>query len=80
MNLAQPHSNGTYSNEPLSQDELVSITALVHYVSHKKGNHIDTTYCHLATEFNVTEAKEIKRRDYERAIRFLVDLEDMKAH
>lgn len=69
-----------YSNDPLTPDELLSITALVHYVSHQKNNHIETTYSRLATEFAVTEAKEIKRRDYDRAIRFLVDLENVQAH
>ena len=72
MNFAQLHSN-----EPLSRDEMTSITALVEYLSHTKGTHRENTYCHLAAEFKVTDVKELKRRDYDRAIKFLVDLNDL---
>ncbi|MDE1901257.1 MAG: hypothetical protein KGI37_06420 [Alphaproteobacteria bacterium] len=72
MNFAQLHSN-----EPLTRDEMVSITALVEYLAFTKGNHTENTYCHLAAEFKVTDVKELKRRDYDRAIKFLVDLNDL---
>ena len=72
MNFAELHSN-----EPLTQNEIISITALVEYLAFKKGNHTENTYCHLAAEMKVTDVNEIKRRDYDRAIKFLVDLNDL---
>jgi hypothetical protein len=34
----------------------------------------------LAAEFRVNAVNEIRRRDYERAVRFLVDLPELKAN
>ena len=67
-----------HSNAPLTREELTSITAIVEYLAFKKGNHSENTYCHLAVEFNVPEVKHIKRRDYDRAVKYLVDMDDLK--
>lgn len=75
MNFAPLHSS-----EPLSREELTSITAIVEYLAFTKGNHVENTYCHLAAEFSVTDVKQIKRRDYDRAVKYLVDLDDLKAN
>ncbi|MDD4616154.1 MAG: hypothetical protein PHW76_03435 [Alphaproteobacteria bacterium] len=66
------------SDDPLTREELTSITAIVEYLAFKKGNHGEKTYCHLATEFNVTDVKQIKRRDYDRAVKYLVDLDELE--
>ncbi len=67
-----------HSNETLTRNELISITALVEYLAFTSGHHTENTCCHLAAHFNVTDVKSIRRRDYERAVRYLVDLGEMK--
>ena len=72
MNFQQLHSS-----EPLSQGELTSITAIVEYLAFKKGSGSELTYSQLAAEFDVPNVKQIKRRDFDRAVKFLVDLEGL---
>jgi hypothetical protein len=69
-----------YSDAPLTKNELTSITALVEYVAFTRGSHTENTYCHLAAEFRVNAVNEIRRRDFERAVQFLVDLPELKAN
>ena len=68
------------SEEILSQFDLVSIHALVEQLAFKKKFNRENTYCLLETEFNVTSIKHIKRSDLDRAVAFLVDLQDMHIH
>jgi hypothetical protein len=70
MNFQQLHSS-----DPLTRGELTSITAVVEYLAYKKGSGSEKTYCRLAAEFDVAEVTQIKRRDYDRAMKFLIDLE-----
>jgi len=63
-----------YSDAPLTSLELVSITALVEWLDVKQGKHKEVTYCRLTTEFDVDDVTLIKRRDFDKAIQFLVDL------
>jgi hypothetical protein len=67
-----------YSDAPLTPQELLSVTALIEWLDAKQGKHKQATYCRLTTEFAVEDVTLIKRRDFDRAIKFLVDLPEQK--
>ncbi|MDD4616004.1 MAG: hypothetical protein PHW76_02660 [Alphaproteobacteria bacterium] len=73
-------STSLQSDDPLTREELTSITAIIEYLAFKKGSHIENTYCHLATEFKVPDVKQIKRCDYDRAVKYLVDLDELEVN
>jgi hypothetical protein len=66
--------------EALTQHDLTSITALVEYLAFEKGFQRENAYYLLETEFNVPDVSHIKRGDFDRAIAFLVDLENITIH
>jgi hypothetical protein len=73
MDFAQLHSDA-----PLTPHELVSITSLVEWLDAKKGHNKVTTRSRLTAELEVADVKLIKRRDFDRAVQFLVDLPEQK--
>jgi hypothetical protein len=60
--------------------DLVSLTTLVDYLAYQKGFQRENSYYLLETEFNVSGITEIKQKDFDRAIAFLVDLQDITIH
>lgn len=65
------------STAPLTRLELTSILALVEYLEFTRGQ---STHRRLTVEFEVTDIRQIKRRDYDRAVVFLVDLQDVRTN
>lgn len=59
----------------VSLNEMTSIKALTSYVAHNKNVPEDTVRHYLLAQFQVPEIGELRRHDYERVIRFLVDLQ-----
>lgn len=59
----------------VNKNELTSITALTSYVAHNRNVPEDVVKSYLLAQFNVPEVTELRRADYERVIRFLVDLQ-----
>ena len=59
---------------PINQLELTSIKALTSYVAHNKNVPEDVVRTFFQAEFNIADAANLRRDDYERAIRFLIDL------
>jgi hypothetical protein len=68
------------NQEALTQSELISIFALVDLLAHEKGFNRENTYYLLETEFRVRSINDLKRGDLDRAIAFLVDLQDLTIH
>jgi hypothetical protein len=62
------------SVDALNQRELVSVKALTSYVAHNKRVSEDVVRASLHAEFNVEETAKLRRDDFERVIKFLVDL------
>jgi hypothetical protein len=65
------------SDAPLTA-EFTSITALVEYLEFNGSSR--NAYGRLAAQFEVTDVKQIKRRDYDRAVRYLVDFQEQRAN
>jgi hypothetical protein len=59
----------------VNRNELTSIKALTGYVAHNKGVPEDVVRNYLLAQFQVSEVTDLQRADYERVIRFLVDLQ-----
>ena len=70
----------TQNEEAVTSHDLVSINALVEYLAHQKGFNRENAYYLLETEFGVSGIDHIKRSDLDRAIAFLVDLQDITVH
>jgi len=60
--------------DALNQRELVSVKALTSYVAHNKRVSEDVVRASLNSEFNVDDMAKLRRDDFERVIKFLVDL------
>lgn len=59
----------------VNKNELTSIKALASYVAHNKSLSEEAVKNYLLAEFKVDDVEQIRRTDYERVIRFLVDLQ-----
>ena len=59
----------------VNKNELTSIKALASYVAHNIKVPEEVINNHLLAEFNVCDVHALRRDDYERAIRLLVDLQ-----
>jgi hypothetical protein len=64
----------TRQAERINERELLSIYALLAYVSHNQNIRQETVQLIIEAEFGVDHVSKIRREDYERAIEFLVDL------
>lgn len=62
------------SMEPVSKEEAASIYALLAWVSHEQDVAQETVEAVVEAEFGVTHVDYIQRMNYDRAIKFLVDL------
>jgi len=60
--------------QSLNESELKSIYALLAYVSHNENIQQETVQAIVEARFNVNHIAKIAHRDYDEAIRFLVDL------
>jgi hypothetical protein len=58
----------------LNCNELTSIKALTSYVAHNNNVPEDVVRAFLQAEFQVTDITNLRRDDYEQAVKFLVDL------
>jgi hypothetical protein len=59
----------------ISRNELTSIKALTGYVAHNQNVSEDVVRAIVQSEFKVDDIASLRRDDYERAIKFLVDLQ-----
>lgn len=59
----------------VSRNELTSIKALTTYVAHNKKVSESIVCDYLLTEFKVGAVADLRRADYERVVRYLVDLQ-----
>lgn len=59
----------------VSRNELTSIKALTSYVAHTKSVSESLVQECLSSEFKVSDMAELRRADYQRVIKFLVDLQ-----
>ncbi len=59
----------------INANELTSIKALTSYVAHNKCVPEDVVTAFVQAEFKVTSIADLRREDYERVIKFLVDLQ-----
>jgi hypothetical protein len=67
-------------DEIIDQFDLISINALVELLADQKGFHRENAYYLLEVEFNVSNVKQIKRRDLLKAITILADLKNVTIH
>lgn len=58
----------------VNRNEITSIKALTGYVAHNNNLPEDVVRACLQDEFKITDIADLRRDDYERAIKFLVDL------
>ena len=63
------------ANDPLTQYELVSVKALISYIAHTQKLPPLSLNSLLEMKFDVTKIEAITRKDYQHAIKFLVDLQ-----
>jgi L-fucose mutarotase/ribose pyranase (RbsD/FucU family) len=61
--------------EPLSKNELMSISALLAWSADNQNIAQETVQAIVEAEFAVTNVADIQRMHYERAVQFLVDLQ-----
>lgn len=61
-------------SQTINERELLSIYALLAYVSHNQNVQQELVQMVVEAEFGVDNVAKIRREDYERAIAFLVDL------
>lgn len=59
----------------VNKNELTSIKALTSYVAHNKSVPEHIVRATFLAEFKIPSETDLRREDYERAIRFLVDLQ-----
>lgn len=64
----------------LNQNEYVSIRSLVAYVAKEKGICEDAIHLMTTSHFNVSSLDQILSRDFEAAVRYLVDLTSQYIH
>ncbi len=64
------------ANDRLDRNELISIKALIAYLSHTQKLSSNSLHRLLEMKFNVGAFEEIKRGDFQQAVEFLVDLQD----
>ena len=69
--LAEKISGMRYVN----RNELTSISALTSYVAHNKNVPEAVVKAYLQAEFKIEDETKLRRDDYERVIKFLVDLQ-----
>ena len=62
-----------YGDNPLNENELLSVRALITYVAYTKNLHEDTVSEIVRTRFDVPEVTKLRQRNYDDAVRFLVD-------
>jgi hypothetical protein len=60
--------------DQLNRNELVSIKALTSYVAYNKNVPENVVSAFMQAEFKVSDVADLRRQDYERVIKFLVDL------
>jgi len=60
--------------DAINHRELISIKALTSYVAYNKNVPEDIVRAYLLAEFNVDDPAKLRREDFERVIKFLVDL------
>ena len=59
----------------VNKNELTSITALTSFVANKKNVPEEVVRAVVQSEFHVEDVAKLRRADYERVIKFLVDLQ-----
>ena len=59
----------------VNRGELTSIKSLTNYVAHNRNLPEEVVREYLLAEFKATDVTDLKRADYERVVRFLVDLQ-----
>lgn len=67
-------ANPILAAESINRNELISVQALTSYVAHKEKVAEELIRDVLQSEFHVKDLARIRRDDYERVIKFLVDL------
>jgi len=81
---AQPKTDGNISDsmtapavlEPLDRQELVSIKALIEYIAHTQRLNPETLHRLVEMKFGAHSVADLRRQDYQRAVEYLVDLQD----
>jgi hypothetical protein len=63
-----------YSLEPLTAQELFSVSTIVDYVAHNQNRTLQSVCTVVATRFGVDHIARIKRRDFDAAVEFLINL------
>jgi|GEM_PF-2225455 hypothetical protein len=63
-------------DDTLNRNEQFSIEALVAYIAHAKKLKPESLQSLLELKFGAADIATIKRRDYQKAIKYLVDLQD----
>jgi len=70
------HPIAQYSEIPLNEYELKSVRALVAYAAHTKSIHEDTVSEIMRTRFSVPEITNLRQKDYDDAVCFLIDFSE----
>lgn len=60
--------------ESVGKQELISIAALVEYVAHEQNSDCETIHSIVLTRFSVDHLTQLRKMDYDNALKFLVDL------
>jgi hypothetical protein len=69
------------AQQPLNEKEMLSIYALLAYTAHTQNVSQQLVQMMVEAEFGVNHVTKIMHRDYDNAVRFLVDLRvDHKRH
>ena len=70
----EPATRVTELTGSVNKNELTSIKALTSYIARNKNVSEGIVTACVQSHFNVSDIKELRREDFERVVKFLVDL------